>query len=83
MASRKDYVSMAETIRVINAELDAEASRTSEYVVTYCAGSRAVLYRMACALSDQYKRDNDAFDRGRFAFACGFDETLTRNLSAR
>lgn len=62
MASRKDYVALAEVIAG-----EVACANTNERVRA-CSN-------IARSMADVFKRDNSRFDRARFYAACGLDET--------
>jgi hypothetical protein len=71
--TRKDYILIADAIRLLLADIERESApmavcdRTRALMAGEHLGVRQVVMRLA----DQLRQDNSRFDRARFIEACG------------
>jgi len=81
MASKQDYIAHARMIR----DMIEETSEPSqaEFDLVIVSTRIDTIFGFALRLSDMFARGSGRFDRGRFASACGFDQTRTRMLASR
>jgi hypothetical protein len=72
--SKKDYVLLAQALKIRRDELNTELCTVQGLQVTESVGKRKEWANMVNLIADTFAGDNPRFNRAKFLQACGYND---------